>query len=67
MCSEKEKFDEFLNKFSNPLKVLREVCKKEKLEVLKEVIILKMSLKKFKKIWWKKQSKCLRETINTSN
>ena len=36
MCSAKEKLDEFLNKFSNPLKVFREVCNKEKDKVRKE-------------------------------
>ena len=37
MCSDEEKLDDFLNKFSNPLKVFREVCNKEKVKVRKEV------------------------------
>ena len=48
MCSEKEKLDEFLNKFSNPLKVFREVCNKERVKVLKEVENLENESEKMK-------------------
>ena len=36
MCIDEEKLDDFLNKFSNPLKVFREVCNKEKNKVRNE-------------------------------
>ena len=33
MCSEEGKLDDFLNKFSNPLKAFREVCNKKRFKV----------------------------------
>ena len=37
MCSDKEKLDIFLNKFSNPLKFFLEVWKTEKAKARKEI------------------------------
>ena len=48
MWSDKDKLDEFLNKFPNPLKVFREVCNKEKVKVLKEVENLENESEKMK-------------------
>ena len=48
MCSNEEKLDVFLNKFSNPLKVFREVCNKEKVRVRKEIENLENKSEKIK-------------------
>ena len=48
MSSDEGKLDDFLNKFSNPLKVFREVCNKEKVKVSKEIENLENESEKMK-------------------
>ena len=65
MYCDEEKLDNFLNKFSNPVKVFREVCNKEKNKVRKEIENYKKETEKMEKDLVK-EAKLLFEQNNTN-